>query len=327
MTFSFPDNPHPSDWNPEELNALVAGYVLGDLSSDEMARFQELLMVYPELAKEVASLQEALSMLPYGLPPQQPDSQVRSRLLAKVQAESTPTGEPPEPILVKPKQPLTKAFPLRGLWKGMLRRRSWRTWAIASAMVAFGGYGLWQTHRVSLLQAQLEVAENFVEMAIANDFTSGPQLTVSPADSLVQHQWSGLSQLVQDHLRSVGRSRGPVDIIAATPDALRATTLPISETLPTLATPQAQLLGGSPCHFGEARGVRLTYQLPADQTVSVYQIELNGDQFPEFLETHVTLSDHPVNLIVWRDQNHLYAVAAKLPLTDLQTLAQTMEPI
>ncbi|MEM8809943.1 MAG: hypothetical protein AAGF01_28325, partial [Cyanobacteria bacterium P01_G01_bin.38] len=122
---------------------------------------------------------------------------------------------------------------------------------------------------------------------------------------------------------SLVRSQGPVDIATPDPDEILYQ-LARSEPMPTLASPQAKLLGGSPCQFGKAQGLRLTYQLPTEQTVSVYQIDLNGDQFPQFLETHVTLRDHDVNLIFWREQDYLYALAADLPLTDLQTLAQTM---
>ncbi|NJN21204.1 MAG: hypothetical protein HC812_08475 [Leptolyngbya sp. RL_3_1] len=75
---------------PDELQALAAGYVLGDLSSEEMAQFKQLLETQPELAQTVAALQDTLAMLPYGLPPQCPDRRVRSRLLSNVTTVSNP---------------------------------------------------------------------------------------------------------------------------------------------------------------------------------------------------------------------------------------------
>ncbi|MEM9163569.1 MAG: hypothetical protein AAGC54_10945 [Cyanobacteria bacterium P01_F01_bin.4] len=289
------------DWQ-----TLAAGYVLGDLSSEEMAQFQQLLAAHPKLTQTVADLQETLSMLPYGLPQQQPGRQVRSHLMATAKAQLSPTPAPlSQKRLARP------------------RRSRWMTRLAASVAVALGGCSLWLTYRVVTLQARLASAEQFAEIALADESVIGPALTVSPAEPLLSQQWSGLSQLVQDHLESLVRSQGPVDIATPNPDEI-LTQFARFEQMPTLASPQAKLLGGSPCRFGKAQGLRLTYQLPTEQTVSVYQIDLNGDQFPQFLETHVTLRDHNVNLIFWREQDYLYALAADLPLSDLQTLAQTM---
>ncbi|MEO1400124.1 MAG: hypothetical protein AAFV72_02605 [Cyanobacteria bacterium J06635_1] len=290
--------PFPDDWQ-----TLAAGYVLGDLNSGEMAQFQQLLLAHPELTQIVADLQTTLSMLPYGLPQQQPDGQVRSQLLVTAKAQLDP------PPLAKKAVPPPRRFP--------------RLRLAATAAMLLGGCSLWLSYRVVTLQGRLASAERFVERALTDASEIDPVLTVSPPDSMLTQQWSGLSQLVQDHLGSLVRSQGPVDIATTDPDQLLSQ-FALSEPVPTLASPQAKLLGGSPCQFGKARGLRLTYQLPTEQTVSVYQIDLNGDQFPQFLETHVTLRDHDVNLIFWREQDYLYALAADLPLTDLQTLAQTM---
>jgi anti-sigma factor RsiW len=195
----------------------------------------------------------------------------------------------------------------------------------ASAAVVLGGTSLWLSYRVVTLQAQLAAAENFAELA-ADSANADPALTVSPAEPLLNDQWPGLLQLVQDHSGSLVRSQGPVDI-AATDLSVLSTQLARSEQLPALTAAQAQLLGGTPCQFGNAEGVRLTYQLPNNETVSVYRVDLQGDQFPQFPETYVTLKHRNVNLILWRDQDYLYALAAALPLPDLQTLAHTLEPI
>ena len=293
---------------PDELQALAAGYVLGDLSSEEMAYFQQLLETQPELVQTVAALQETLSMLPYGLPPQRPASEVRSRLL-----NSAAQNKPTPPAVVKPPFKLS-------------RRSPWLMRIAASAAVVLGGSSLWLGHRVVTLQAQLAAAEHFVELALVDGSNAEPAITVSPAEPLLNQQWSGLMQLVKDHSGSLVRSQGPVDIAATDLNDL-SIQLARSERLPVLTAAQAQLLGGSPCQFGKAEGVRLTYQLSNGETVSVYRVDLEGDQFPAFSETYVTLKHRTVNLILWRDQDHLYALAAELPLTDLQTLAQTLEPI
>ena len=299
---------------PEDWQTLAAGYVLGDLNSEEMVLYQQLLKDHPELSHAVVSLQETLSMLPYGLPQQQPNSQVRSRLLARAKAQLNSTNAP---------RPRVSA--------GKRRQISRVARIAASVAIILGGLNVWLSYRVITLQARLASAERFVEMAIASDFTahdgvSVPALTVSPAGPLLTQQWSGLSQLVQDHLRSLRRSQGPVDVVESNPETL-LTQFSFSEQKPMLVSPQAKLLGGSRCQFGDAQGLRLTYQLPAEQTVSLYQINLKGDQFPEFLETYITLKQQHVNLILWRQENYLYALAAALPLTDLQTLVQTVDSI
>ncbi|MEO0458372.1 MAG: hypothetical protein AAF152_17575 [Cyanobacteria bacterium P01_A01_bin.114] len=301
------DFPLPHDWQSDwqsDWQTLAAGYVLGDLSSEEMAQFQQLLVAHPQLTQIVADLQETLSMLPYGLPQQPPDKQVRTRLMSAAKTQLSPS------------------LPLRQP-TGPASRLRWVARLAASVAVILGGCSLWLTYRVATLQARLASAERFAEIAIADEAVPGPALTISPAEPLLAQEWAGLSQLVQDHLGSLVRSQGPVDIATADPDALLAQ-LARAEPIPTLTSPQAKLLGGSPCQFGKAQGLRLTYQLPSEQTVSVYQIDLNGNQFPQFSETHVTLRDRDTNLIFWREQDYLYALAADLPLTDLQTLAQTL---
>ncbi len=332
----------------DDLQSLAAGYVLGDLSSEEMAQFQQLLTTHPELTRMVESLQETLSLLSYGLPPQTPDAQVRSRLLGAAQASVVRTSNSSLSVSPPIEQPsITRR-----------RRSAWATRWAAVLAIGFGGCSLWLTYRVVTLQAQLKTAQDTVmaiadtaagdvsvrEEPLADKFATAREpetmaesgqaeiglerevLVVSPADAFLQQQWTGLSQLVQDHRQSLVRSQGPVDIAARNPGTLLGQ-LPLSDQIPAIASPQATLLGGSHCQFGAAKGVRLTYQLPADQTVSVYQIDLEGEHFPKLPEANITLNYRNINLILWREENYLYALAAELPLADLQTLAQTMEPI
>lgn len=292
---------------PDDLQAMAAGYVLGDLSSEEMAQFQELLIVHPELEQLVTSLQETLLLLPYGQPPQHPSSHVRAQLWQRAQGETQTVLSLPV-LRPKPKQ----------------RRLPRASHIAASVVILLGGVSLWLTHRVTTLQAQLALAESLVERAISEK--SSPTLTVSPADALLNQQWLGLAQLMQDHEQSLGRSQGPVDVAATDVNAL-SSQLAIAGQLPTLASPIAKLLGGSRCQFGQAQGIRLTYRLPTEEIVSVYQIDLQGNQFPELAETYVTLNQPTANLVLWREENHLYALTAELSIADLQTLAETLELI
>jgi anti-sigma-K factor RskA len=77
---------------PEHWQDLIAGYVLGNLTSEEAAELQQLLAEHPELANEMHQLQEVLAAMPYALPEVNPPEQVRSRILnaAQLQEVSQP---------------------------------------------------------------------------------------------------------------------------------------------------------------------------------------------------------------------------------------------
>ncbi len=75
----------------EELQLLMAGYVLGDLSPDEAAEFERLLGQDPAIAAEVAQLQKALETS-YAPPELMPPPHLRAAILAKAdEVQSGPT--------------------------------------------------------------------------------------------------------------------------------------------------------------------------------------------------------------------------------------------
>lgn len=76
-----------------EMQELLAGYVLGNLSSTEAEQFSQLLSEHPTLAAEVAQLQKILEVMPYGLPEVAPPENLRGHLLAIADRE-TPTNLP-----------------------------------------------------------------------------------------------------------------------------------------------------------------------------------------------------------------------------------------
>jgi anti-sigma-K factor RskA len=80
--------------NPEHLEELMTGYVLGDLSPEEGLEFQRLLAENPQLATEVSSLQEALEVLPYALPEVTPPPHLRTAILEAANSSLTPTSTP-----------------------------------------------------------------------------------------------------------------------------------------------------------------------------------------------------------------------------------------
>lgn len=73
---------------PEQWESLLAGYVLGDLSPEEVVRVKQYLATAPELADEVNRLQATLALLPLSLPPTKPPQSLRQHLLQAAQSAS-----------------------------------------------------------------------------------------------------------------------------------------------------------------------------------------------------------------------------------------------
>ena len=67
---------------PEQVEELIIGYVLGNLSPEEAEEFRPLLAKNPQLATQVNLWQEALELLPYALPEVEPPPHLRSAILS-----------------------------------------------------------------------------------------------------------------------------------------------------------------------------------------------------------------------------------------------------
>ena len=120
----------------EQLQLLVAGYVLGDLSSEEAEEFEQLLATNSSIAQEVAQMQQALE-ISYAPPEVSPPSHLRSAIMEAHQA-----------IPRNSSCPVTKlARPLLSVW-------TIGAAAAAVLIVALGisNYHLWRSLQV--IQAQ-----------------------------------------------------------------------------------------------------------------------------------------------------------------------------
>ncbi|WP_019506480.1 anti-sigma factor [Pleurocapsa sp. PCC 7319] len=65
------------------LDEILAGYVLGDLDEVELVWLNEQLAANPQLREQVAQLESTLNLLPYGLPEDVPQNNLRSQILAQ----------------------------------------------------------------------------------------------------------------------------------------------------------------------------------------------------------------------------------------------------
>jgi anti-sigma-K factor RskA len=71
----------------EEWCDLLASYVLGDLTSEEVVMVNELLESHPELNHEVRCLEETLALLPLALPESSPSADLKAKILELAEAE------------------------------------------------------------------------------------------------------------------------------------------------------------------------------------------------------------------------------------------------
>lgn len=136
------DEPNPTD--------LVAGYILDDLTPEEVARLNQSLAETPALNEEIASFQEAFSLLPYDMPIIEPSANLKNKIISAASHSST-SLEPTHANVVPIASP---------------HRRSWKRWipAISTgiAAVAVTALGLnqiqlsRQSQQTVALQQQLE---------------------------------------------------------------------------------------------------------------------------------------------------------------------------
>lgn len=76
---------NPRSHNLEEI---LAGYVMGDLDEQELVWLNEQIAANPQLKKQIAQMESTLNLLPYGLPEDVPQSNLRSEILAQAKPKT-----------------------------------------------------------------------------------------------------------------------------------------------------------------------------------------------------------------------------------------------
>ncbi|MGK7930305.1 MAG: anti-sigma factor [Microcystaceae cyanobacterium] len=77
-----------SDSNYEaRLEEILAGYVLGNLDEAELTWLNQQLSAHPELQKQVKELNTTLNLLPYDLPEESPNNNLRGSILAQAEGK------------------------------------------------------------------------------------------------------------------------------------------------------------------------------------------------------------------------------------------------
>jgi hypothetical protein len=122
---------------------ILADYLLGILPPEQARALEARLAQEPQLAAELQALQEALHLLPYGLPGVIPSASVRSQVMAEA-------GAPPIPP-----QPALPSLGLARLKKRWLRGLG----AVALLLLAFDNWRLRQTPQPAPLEAGQALAQ------------------------------------------------------------------------------------------------------------------------------------------------------------------------
>ena len=78
----------PESGNSEHLEELLAGYVLGNLDEAELTWLNQQLAANPQLREQVKQLQTTLTLMPYGLPEDIPNLNLRNKILVQAQCKS-----------------------------------------------------------------------------------------------------------------------------------------------------------------------------------------------------------------------------------------------
>ncbi len=125
---------------PQDWESLLAGYVLGDLTPEDVVKVNQYLQLYPELADEVNSLQATLALFPLSLPKSSPSANLRSQILQAAENQLVKGVERDKQIRLQPRR-ITKPW-------------FWLMGGMAAAFIASLGLYNYQ------LQKQLAIAQS-----------------------------------------------------------------------------------------------------------------------------------------------------------------------
>lgn len=180
---------------PDDWQDLLAGYALGNLSSEEVEALQQLLIEHPELAVEVDRLQEVLALIPYDVPEQEPPAHLKDTILAAAQADQgiPQLFPPPELPVTQPAKParrrnLTRWFSVGGVVAAAallalgienyrLRQTVQADQAIISTLQQPGAalYALEGTENAAQASGSIVVAPNRQVLVVAQNLPPLPQ--------------------------------------------------------------------------------------------------------------------------------------------------------
>lgn len=141
-----------------------------------------------------------------------------------------------------------------------------------------------------------------------------------------------MQELVSDHLRAATKPAGPVEIPTNDPAAILARfheKLPATSSVPVLVRGDAKLLGGSFCQFSQTKGIRFTYEVGDNRTVSLYQLERSEDLSIPLSGPGRLFAQQVqgLGIVLWGHAHVVFALVADGSTEDLQRLVAYVEGI
>jgi len=147
----------------EQLQLLIAGYVLGDLSPEEIEEFEQLLANDPAIAQEVAQMQKALE-ISYAPPEVAPPSHLRAAILEANKQQQD--------------KPLSIARPQRSFsWIQAMGVAA----AVLIAALGISNYRLWQSLHAVQTEVQPSEPLTFVLQPQDTNLSASATLRVNPS--------------------------------------------------------------------------------------------------------------------------------------------------
>jgi anti-sigma-K factor RskA len=126
--------------NSQYVQQLAAGYVVGELATDEALEFQQMLAENPSLAVEVEQLQQVFDEVLYGLNAVEPPPHLRAAILSNLKDVET------ENLLASQRRPVS-AFPYSLSWRKIIG-------SVAALLILYLGIDNYH------LRIELQIADN-----------------------------------------------------------------------------------------------------------------------------------------------------------------------
>ncbi len=330
----------------ERMNELAAGYVLGNLSSEEAEILQQYVSQHPEFAVEIDQLYDILGVIPYALAEVDLPIDLRTQLLTTITdtepiaasphpddlrsiAQPSPTSEQPSQQAPQQADGRSAKFPRptpSAQSTGTLRHRRWLERGAAAAAIVFGLMN-WQMYRdLAVTRTALIEARNQISaLEAAADAQIADNMPILQPDATLASLWQ-FDRLIEDHRQATqNTSHGSafqtskiLEIVQQFQDEFE-----FAPTLPVLNNPGVRLISGSFCKLGKIPGFRFSYQTEDGRKLSLYQVGTPGD--PLILpgatqgRLHVRQAGKP-EIILWSHEGFDYALVAEMPRGQLETI-------
>lgn len=312
------------------MDELAAGYVLGNLSSEEAEILQQYVNQHPEFAIKIDRLYDTLGAIPYALPEVDEPINLRSQLLAIVAEANLITNPitspinalpyPADPPSIAPEPPTPPTPTTR-----KLRSTEPCRW-VALAAIIFG-FMSWQMYRdlTATRTALIDARDRASKLEASVNAQIADNTLILQPDATLARLWQ-FDRLIEDHhraIRGVGHAHTfqtskILEIVQQFQDDFE-----FAPVLPVLDDPNVQLVSGSFCEFGQIPGFRFSYQTKDGRKLSLYQVGTPSDPLllPKTSEgrLHVRQPGQP-EIILWSHGGFDYALVAEMPREQLETI-------